>query len=157
MVCNEQSARLAVYTRVITKHSKHRNFRQCNQCGPPLRKKVDSKWTPMQVTNTEEYRKEGNQNDVLCISLLCSCVRASWINVNNCPTRCDFVQFLFPANCSTYFGWYIHPSSGARINCNYSIWHWSNLTSAVVEESGLSPGSSMTAEDSIRFDQCQML
>jgi hypothetical protein len=23
------------------------------------------------------------------------------ININNCPTRCDFVQFLFPANCST--------------------------------------------------------
>ena len=35
-------------------------------------------------------------------------------------------SFLFPANCSTWFGWYLHPSSGAHINCNYSIWHWLN-------------------------------
>jgi hypothetical protein len=60
-------------------------------------------------------------------------------NVNNCPTRCDLVQFLFPANCSTRFGWHLQQSSGARVNCSYSIWHWSNrmLPSAVVEESGL--------------------
>jgi hypothetical protein len=70
-------------------------------------------------------------------SFLYSRVLASWINVNNCPTRCDFVQFLFPPNCSTYFGWYLHPSSRARVHCNYSIWHSSNrmLPSAVVEES----------------------
>ena len=30
------------------------------------------------------------------------------------------------ANCSTCFGWYLHPLSGAHVNCNYSIWHWSN-------------------------------
>ena len=28
-------------------------------------------------------------------------------------------------NCSTCFGWYLHPSSGAH-NCIYSIWHLSN-------------------------------
>ena len=33
---------------------------------------------------------------------------------------------LFPANCSTCFGGYLHPSSGAHVNCNYNIWHWSN-------------------------------
>ena len=27
---------------------------------------------------------------------------------------------------STRFGWYHHPSSGAHVNCKYSIWHWSN-------------------------------
>jgi hypothetical protein len=27
---------------------------------------------------------------------------------------------LFPATCSTYFGWNIHPLSGARLNCIYS-------------------------------------
>ena len=35
-------------------------------------------------------------------------------------------SLLFPANCSTCFGWYLHPSSGAHVNCNYSIWHWLN-------------------------------
>jgi hypothetical protein len=31
---------------------------------------------------------------------------------------------LFPASRSTCFGWNIHPSSGARLNCIYSIWCW---------------------------------
>jgi len=26
---------------------------------------------------------------------LCSWVRASWINVNNCPTRCDYIHLLY--------------------------------------------------------------
>jgi hypothetical protein len=76
--------------------------------------------------------------------------------VNNCPTRCDLVQFLFPANWSTCFGWYLHLSSGARVNCNYSIWYRSNciLPSAVMQESGL---RALTAEGSIHFDQCRIL
>ena len=54
--------------------------------------------------------------------------RSSWINVNNCPTRCDYIQFYYiSANSSTCFGWYLHLSSGAHVNCNYSIRHWSNL------------------------------
>jgi hypothetical protein len=68
------------------------------------------------------------------------CHRPHWpyilrFNVNNCPTRCELAQFLFPANCSTCFGWHLRPSSWARVNCSYSIWHWSNsmLPSAVVE------------------------
>ena len=61
------------------------------------------------------------------LRILYSWFRGSWINVNNCPTRCDFMQFYYIyANSSTYFGWYLHPSSGAHVNCNYSIWHWSN-------------------------------
>jgi len=48
-------------------------------------------------------------------------------------------SFLLRANCSTCFGLCFHPSSGARVNCNHSIWHWSNcmLPSAVMEESEL--------------------
>jgi hypothetical protein len=61
-------------------------------------------------------------------------------NISNCPTRCELVQFLFPTNYSTCFGWHLHPSSGEQVNCNYSIWHWSNR---------MLP--------SIQFDQCQML
>jgi len=30
------------------------------------------------------------------------------------PTRCNFTQFILSGNCSTCFGWYLHPSSGAR-------------------------------------------
>jgi hypothetical protein len=36
------------------------------------------------------------------------------INVSNCPTRCDYVQFI-SVNCSTCFGWQLHPSSGALV------------------------------------------
>ena len=59
---------------------------------------------------------------------LCSWVCASWIKISNCPTRCDYMQFYyFSASSSTCFGWYPHPSSGVHVNCNYNIWHWSNL------------------------------
>ena len=33
-------------------------------------------------------------------------------NIN--PTRCNVTQFNLPGNCSTCFGWYHHPSSGAQ-------------------------------------------
>ena len=37
--------------------------------------------------------------------ILCSWVCASWINVNNCPTRCDYIQVHYiSANGSTCFG-----------------------------------------------------
>jgi hypothetical protein len=63
---------------------------------------------------------------------LCSWVRASWINVNNCPKRCDYIQFYYiSADSSTCFGWYPHPSSGAHTYSNYNIWHWSNHITTV--------------------------
>jgi len=30
------------------------------------------------------------------------------------PTRCNVTPFILSGNCSTYFGWYLHPSSGAQ-------------------------------------------
>jgi hypothetical protein len=30
------------------------------------------------------------------------------------PTRCKFTQYILSGNCSTCFGWYLHPSSGAQ-------------------------------------------
>jgi len=30
------------------------------------------------------------------------------------PTRCNVTQFILSGNCSTRFGWYHHPSSGAH-------------------------------------------
>jgi len=34
---------------------------------------------------------------------------------NICPTRCNVTQFISSGNCSTCFGWYHYPSSGAQI------------------------------------------
>ena len=30
------------------------------------------------------------------------------------PTRCNVTQFILSGNCSTFFGWYNHPSSGPQ-------------------------------------------
>ena len=46
--------------------------------------------------------------------ILCSWDRASQFYVNKYPTRCDYIQFILSANCSTCFGWFLHPSSGAQ-------------------------------------------
>jgi hypothetical protein len=56
------------------------------------------------------------------------------------PTRCNVTQFILYGNCSTCFGWYHHPSSGAQTTvstasgicqivtaiCRYrrKIWNW---------------------------------
>ena len=38
-------------------------------------------------------------------------------------------SFLFPANCSTCFGWYLHPSSGAHVIRVYMCsWWWVKLS-----------------------------
>jgi len=42
------------------------------------------------------------------------------------PTRCDVTQFILSGNCCTRFVWYLHPSSGAQNNSNYSIWYSSH-------------------------------
>jgi len=35
----------------------------------------------------------------------------------------NMLQSLFLSdNCSTFFGFHDHPSTGAQNNCNYSIW-----------------------------------
>jgi len=34
--------------------------------------------------------------------------------VNTRPTRCNYTQFILSVNCSTCFGWSLHPSSGAQ-------------------------------------------
>jgi len=37
---------------------------------------------------------------------------------NTYPTRCKITQFILSGNCSTCFGWYHHPSSGAHTNAS---------------------------------------
>jgi len=49
-----------------------------------------------------------------CIWILCSWDHASQFYVNKCLTRCNYTQFILSVNCSTCFGWFLHPSSGAQ-------------------------------------------
>jgi len=39
---------------------------------------------------------------------------------NICPKKCNVTQFILSGNCSTCFGWYHHPSSGAWKSWNSS-------------------------------------
>ena len=68
--------------------------------------------------NTVAFRWTGID---LQSTILCPWFCASWINVNNCPTKCDYIQFCYiSADSSTCFGWYLYPpSTSAR--CNYSL------------------------------------
>ena len=37
------------------------------------------------------------------------------LNVDKCPKRCNYTQFILSVNCSIYFDWFFHPSSEAQI------------------------------------------
>ena len=37
------------------------------------------------------------------------------MSINKCPARCNYTQFILSVNCSTCFGWSLHPKSGAQI------------------------------------------
>ena len=43
-----------------------------------------------------------------------SCEHRNELYSNIYPTRCNVTQFNLSGNCSTCFGWYLHPSSGAQ-------------------------------------------
>jgi len=48
--------------------------------------------------------RQGLNRTAISNYILCSWFRASWINVNNCPTRCDYIQFYYiSADNSTCF------------------------------------------------------
>ena len=40
------------------------------------------------------------------------------------PTRCNVTQFILSGNCSTCFGWYHHPSSGAQTTVTTASGIW---------------------------------
>jgi len=76
-------------------------------------------------------------------SFLCSWDRASQLYVSMSPTRCNYTQFVLSVNCSTCFGWYIHPSSGTQITVSTASGTSQPLLlpAAVVEELRLSLNS----------------
>jgi hypothetical protein len=59
----------------------------------------------------------GTRLGIVCYKIYLQ-VEYEWRNIrplysNICPTRCNVTQFILSGNCSTCFGWYNNPSSGA--------------------------------------------
>ena len=50
-------------------------------------------------------------------------VRASWIEFNNCPTRCDLFSLLHFCR-QLYMFRVLTPIIRSSYNCNYSFWYW---------------------------------
>ena len=50
-------------------------------------------------------------------------VRASWIEFNNCPTRCDLFSLLLFCR-QLYMFRVLTPIIRSSYNCNYSFWYW---------------------------------
>ena len=59
---------------------------------------------------------------------LCSWVRASWINVNNCPKYATVYSLLYFRKLPYVFWVVTPPIIRSRYKCNYSIWHWSTIS-----------------------------
>jgi len=51
-------------------------------------------------------------------------VRASWIEFNNCPTRCDLLSLLHFCR-QLYMFQVLTPIIRSSYSCNYSFWYWS--------------------------------
>jgi len=61
---------------------------------------------------------------VWCQWILYTWVRASWIELNECPTRCDLFSLLHFCIQLYMFRLLTHITS-SWYSCNYSFWHWS--------------------------------
>ena len=74
--------------------------------------------------------------DTMVSTISRSCVRASWINVNNCPTRCEYIQFIIPCGAKrthvfqiivTLFIFNIKNYVNTKTTCNkcsFDYLHW---------------------------------
>jgi len=49
-----------------------------------------------------------------CVNQTVTLVLISKLCVDKYPTRCNCTQFILSINCSTCFGWFLHPSSGVQ-------------------------------------------
>jgi hypothetical protein len=68
----------------------------------------------------------------------------SWYS-NIYPTRCKVTQFILSGICSTCFGWYIHPSSGARTTVSTT----SGICHTVTVTCRLAAGSRWQIQDAV--------
>jgi hypothetical protein len=48
----------------------------------------------------------------MLLTEICEKVHSGYSSIY--PTRCNVTQFILSGNCSTCFGWYHHPTSGAQ-------------------------------------------
>ena len=55
--------------------------------------------------------------------ILYTWVRASWIEFNNCPTRCDLFSLLYFCR-QLYMFRVLTPIIRSLYSCNYSFWYW---------------------------------
>jgi len=55
--------------------------------------------------------------------ILYTWARASWIEFNNYPTRCDLFSLLYFCG-QLYMFWLLTPIIKSSYNCNYSFWYW---------------------------------
>jgi len=62
--------------------------------------------------------------------LLYTWVRASWIEFNNCPTRCDLFSLLHFWR-QLYMFLVLTPIMRSSYNCNYSFWYWLNGSTTI--------------------------
>jgi len=59
-------------------------------------------------------------------------VLALWIKFNNCPTRCDCIQFIVFLSAALHVsGVNTHHQELVQYNCNYSFWHCSTGSTTV--------------------------
>ena len=58
-----------------------------------------------------------------CFFFLYTWVRASWIEFNNCPTRCDLFSSLYFCR-QLYMFQVLTPIIRCSYSCNYSFWCW---------------------------------
>jgi hypothetical protein len=70
----------------------------------------------------------------LCVCVcVCSRVLASWIYVNNCPTRCNYIQFIYICKLLYMFRVISPPIIRSSHHCIHSIWTWREGTPGPVQ------------------------
>ena len=72
----------------------------------------------LKVKEMAAVKNKKNMNRVCGQNVECQVVKIAVRSLFHIfPTRCKFYTiYLYLENCSTCFGWYLHPSSGAHIN-----------------------------------------
>ena len=70
---------------------------------------------------------------------VCVCVYV-FVSINVQHDATIYSLFIF-LNCSTYFGWYLHPSSGAHITVSAVSGINETVTATVMNVTGLKPVS----------------
>jgi len=94
---------------------------------------------PKFVNRHKMYKIQGRgSTDAVIWNVPCMApisTKLSFIYSNIYPTRCNVTQFILSGQCSTCFGWYLHPSSGAQTTVSTTSGICQNVT-AICRYSG---------------------